>query len=194
MSDTRLRVFLNDHLSGLTGAVELARRTRDENDDQDALYDVLDALVEDFEDDRDLVEELLDEIDEPQDGFKQALAVLGERFGRLKPNDGGTDYSPLSRLVELEGLLFMLEGCRVLWSSLDIIAEDDDRLDGYDFDARRRRAERRRATLDRFRRRAVEIAFIDEDDDFEDLDGTSESVHVIEDQDGNLDMIVIDKS
>ena len=194
MSDTRLRVFLNDHLSGLTGAVELAKRTRSNNDDEDALYDVLDALVDDFEDDRDLVEELLDEIDEPQDGFKKTLAVLGERFGRLKPNDGGTGYSPLSRVVELEGLLFMLEGSRVLWSSLDIIAEDDDRLDDYDFAARRQRAERRHETLDRFRRRAVEIAFIDEDEDFEDLDGTSESVRVVEDTDGNVDMIVIDKS
>lgn len=191
MSDLRLRIFLNDHLSGAVAAVELAKRTRDENDDETALYDFLDTLADDFEHDRETLEDLLDRIDEPQNPLKIGAAYLAERTGRFKPNDQLTGYSPLSRLVELEGLLFMLEGFRVLWRTLAVVAEDDDRIDDYDFDERARRVQRRQHRLDAFRERAVRIAFLDEDDDFEDVPATG-SVRTVE-REGEVKMIVVEK-
>jgi hypothetical protein len=51
--------------------------------------------------------------------IKQAAAVLAERAGRLKLNGTLVRRSPLSGLVELEGLGLLLEGSRALWRALE---------------------------------------------------------------------------
>ena len=47
---------------------------------------------------------------------KSAGAWTAEKFGRLKPNGQLTGYSPLSRLVELEGLKLGITGKLGLWT------------------------------------------------------------------------------
>jgi hypothetical protein len=49
---------------------------------------------------------------------KAGLAWAAEKVGRLKPNGHLTSYSPLSRLVELEGLKAGIEAKRSLWLAL----------------------------------------------------------------------------
>jgi hypothetical protein len=51
-----------------------------------------------------------------------------EKVGRLKLNGSLRGYSPLSRLVELEGLWTGVEGKRSLWRAL-LSLPDDPRLD-----------------------------------------------------------------
>jgi hypothetical protein len=43
---------------------------------------------------------------------------VAEKVGRLKPNGHLTTYSPLSRLLELEGLAGGIEMKRALWLAL----------------------------------------------------------------------------
>lgn len=55
---------------------------------------------------------------------KSAGAWLVEKLGRLKPNGHLTTYSPLSRLVELEGLASGIEAKKSLWLALQAAGVD----------------------------------------------------------------------
>ena len=61
--------------------------------------------------------------------LKIAGAKVGEKLGRLKPNEQLTGYSPLSRVLEIEGLRGGVQAKHGLWDSLAELAKHDDRLD-----------------------------------------------------------------
>ena len=64
-----------------------------------------------------------------KDRLKVAGGWAAEKTGRLKLNGRITGYSPLSRLVEVEGLLIGVYGKRAGWLSLLEIAAGEPRLD-----------------------------------------------------------------
>ena len=47
--------------------------------------------------------------------IKDAAGWTAEKFGRLKPNNSLLSYSPLSRVIELEGLVIGVTGKLALW-------------------------------------------------------------------------------
>jgi hypothetical protein len=111
------RIYLNDHLAGATLGVELARRALKENPDGE-LGELLRWLERQLvEDRRSLIGLLRAEGGSPSVA-KSGGAWLAEKVGRLKLNGRLRGYSPLSRLVELEGLAAGIEGKRALWLSL----------------------------------------------------------------------------
>jgi len=122
-----LQISLNDHLAGATLGVELAKRTLKENPDGE-LGEFLRWLGGRLAEDR---RALLARIERPSLA-KAGGAWLAEKLGRLKPNGHLTTYSPLSRLVELEGLKTGIEAKRSLWLSLgdaDLVARADEQLE-----------------------------------------------------------------
>ena len=70
-------------------------------------------------DDRRQLESLMAAIGARPSRLKQAAAGLAERSGRLKLNGTLVRRSPLSGLVELEGLELLLEASRALWRALE---------------------------------------------------------------------------
>lgn len=88
---------------------------------------------------------------------KPAGAWLAEKLGRLKLNGRLHGYSPLSRVVELEGLCAGVAGKRMLWRALG--STYGSRLQGFDFDALAVRAEAQQQRLEACRLDAVLIAF-----------------------------------
>jgi hypothetical protein len=111
-----LPIYLNDHLAGATLGVELARRTLGENPDGE-LGDLLRWLVPQLVEDRASLVAILRTHGRQSLG-KVAGAWAAEKVGRLKPNGHLTTYSPLSRLVELEGLKSGIEAKLALWRAL----------------------------------------------------------------------------
>ena len=93
------------------------------------------------------------------DTLKNAGAWALEKVGRLKLNGEIKGYSPLSRVVELEGLLTGITGKRALWAALLEIAPDEPRLDADRLTRLRDRADAQRETVDELRRRAAREAF-----------------------------------
>ena len=57
------------------------------------------------------------------DRAKVALGWAAEKLGRLKPNAQLRGYSPLSPLVELEGLLVGIQGKLSMWRALAEVAD-----------------------------------------------------------------------
>lgn len=154
---TLLATYLNDHLAGSTAGVELARRARGSNEGTE-LGDLLARLAAEVEEDRATLEAVMESAGVGRDPIKTRLAWVGEKIGRLKPNGQLLGYSPLSRLIELEGLELGIAGKQALWQSLGEVA--DPSLVAYDFAALAQRAERQRTELEPHRLAASREAFL----------------------------------
>jgi hypothetical protein len=112
-----LAIYLNDHRAGAVAGLELAKRTLDNN--RGTEYEAfLSRLVADIEADRATLEDVMERGGIPKSPVKPAVAWATERIGRLKLNGALTGYSPLSRLIELEGLRLGVTGKLCLWRSL----------------------------------------------------------------------------
>jgi hypothetical protein len=147
-----LATYLNDHLAGATMGTELARRAASENAET-PLGALLAELAEEIAEDRESLRELMKMLGVRADRKKVAAGWTAEKAGRLKPNAQLLGYSPLSPLIELEALALGIEGKRLLWRSLQTIADEHglpaDRLDELAARARRQR--------DRVRRRRIAL-------------------------------------
>ena len=154
MDDKLLGIYLNDHVAGATAGLELARRTL-KNNQGTAYESFLRDLVTAIEEDKRELETLMEAIGIPQDKLKQVAAWTAEKAGRLKLNGQITGYSPLSRLIELEGLFLGVTGKRSLWRSLKEVADHDSRLAVTDFDKLIARAEEQRAGIEGHQLRAA---------------------------------------
>lgn len=154
-----LAIYLQDHLAGAIAGLELARRARGANEGS-LLGDFLVELAEEIEADKETLEQLMDRLEIGRDRVKQIGAWAGEKVGRLKLNGRLFGYSPLSRLVELEGLRLGLSGKLSLWQTLDHVLGSS--LAEFDFGVLAERAERQRRALEEHRLRAADAAFGEE--------------------------------
>jgi hypothetical protein len=85
--------------------------------------------------------------------IKDLGAWTFEKLGRLKPNNSLLSYSPLSRVVELEGLALGVTGKLALWRALRQVLGDT--LGEFDFVALAARAENQQGRLESLRLKAV---------------------------------------
>ena len=106
--DGLLATYLNDHLAGATAGVELSRRSAGANEGTE-LGTVLARLASESEEDRATLQSVMEAVGAARDRVKVTAAWVGEKAGRLKPNGQLTGYSPLSRVIELEGMSLGME-------------------------------------------------------------------------------------
>ena len=159
--DTKLlRIYLQDHLAGATGGVELARRVRGSNRGS-AFGDPLARLADEIEADKKALEGVIDDLGFGADRPKNAAAWTLEKAGRLKLNGRLTGYSPLSRMVELEGLIGGVSSKISLWETLIEVSAQEPRLDRERLRRLAERGAEQRRTLEELRDRAARAAFLD---------------------------------
>jgi hypothetical protein len=142
-----LPIYLNDHLAGATVGLELVRRVERENTGTE-LGEFLRGLLSEIEEDRKTLAQLMQRLGVAPSRVKIAAGWMAEKVGRLKLNGQLRGYSPLSRLVELDGLATGIEGKRALWLALGEIRDRDTRLRDTDFDALAERARSQRERLE----------------------------------------------
>jgi hypothetical protein len=150
-----LTIYLNDHLAGSTAGVELARRAASNNAGS-SYGSVLTGIAREIEEDRALLETLMDRLGVPRDRFESGAAWIAEKAGRLKPNGRLFGYSALSRFEELELLLIGVNGKLSMWRALDHALHE--RLGGIDIPELEARAESQRERLEALRLRAADEA------------------------------------
>ncbi len=158
MSDeeTRLRllgIYLNDHLAGATAGVGRARMARDANRGTEFAAPLARVCGE-IEEDRATLERLIDDLGVGRSKLKPALAWVGERIGRAKPNGQLRGYSPLGRVVDLEILLLGISGKHRLWILLGELLGDGVPVD---LATLKERAEGQRAVVDDLQIPAVRL-------------------------------------
>ena len=142
-----------------TGGLELARRASGSNDGT-PIGEFLARLAEEIEEDRDILKEIMDELGVRADPVKNAMGWGAEKLGRLKPNGQLTGYSPLSRIVELEGLHVGISGKLSLWQNLRAVFGEE--VAGRNLDGLISRAQRQLDELAEHRGEAARVAFEDE--------------------------------
>jgi hypothetical protein len=156
-SSDRLTIYLNDHLAGAAAGRGLAARTLAANpgtEFESPLFELHRAIAEDHSE----AQAIRHRLGVPEDRAKAVAGRWAERLGRLKPNGQLTGYSPLSRLLELEGLASGIQAKLWLWRSLRDSHGEDPRLVGHDFDRLIARAESQLETIAEVHRQAARLA------------------------------------
>ena len=135
-----LDIYLNDHLAGATVGVELSRRAANSNRGT-PIGEFLERLHGEIVEDRRTLLAVVRALGVDISPAKPTLAWVAEKASRLKLNGRLRGYSPLSRLIELEGLETGVAAKRSLWQSLARAFPDDARLATFDLDELIARAE-----------------------------------------------------
>jgi hypothetical protein len=149
-----LAIYLNDHLAGATGGVELARRVA-------VWYPVpgqraaLEGLAADISQDRQTLLDLMTALGMPVRRYKVGVAWAAEKAGRLKLNGSLLSRSSLSNLEELEMLRLGVEGKAAGWRTLRELAETDGRLRPGTLDDLIARAREQASLLEKLRVQAA---------------------------------------
>jgi hypothetical protein len=150
-----LSIYLNDHLAGATAGLELAKRTRGANRGT-PFEPLLTRLADEIDEDREALREIMRALDIGEDPVKKVGAFVAEKVGRLKLNGSLFSYSPLSRLVELEGLALGVTGKLGLWRALQQVG--DPRLESFDLRLLEERANEQQDAIEEQRREAARLA------------------------------------
>jgi hypothetical protein len=151
-----LATYLNDHLAGSTTGRELAKRTLSNNRGTQ-FEPVLERLHGQIVEDREALLEIMRAVGAREDHLKTIAAFALERVGRLKPNNSLFSYSPLSRMVEFEGLVLGVTGKLACWRALQQLG--DARLADFDLELLAQRAIEQRDGIEEQRRKAARLAF-----------------------------------
>ena len=157
-ADKLLGIYLNDHLAGATVGVELAKRTANANRGTE-FGGPLQQLASEIDEDRSALRRIMDRLGVRADPVKTTLAWGAEKAGRLKLNGQLRGYSPLSRVVEVEGLISGVNGKLSLWQALQVTAPSEPRLDAAELASLEQRAEDQARRLHELRDRATAVAF-----------------------------------
>lgn len=156
MNDRLLRTYLNDHLAGAEAGLQLAEDCLAHNP-TGPLAAFLPELVAEIEEDRDVLKDLYGRLHSRENVLKKSMTWLFSKMSRLKLEHALLQYSDLTRLEELEGLLLGVRGKRALWESLEAAA--DERFSDIDFHRLQQRAEHQLARLEAHHHEAARHTF-----------------------------------
>ena len=149
-----LSIYLNDHLAGATGGLELARRLAASHPDPGQRA-TLQRLAADIAHDRRALLQLMALLGLPVRRYKVSAAWAAEKAARLKLNGSLLSRSPLSSLEELEMLRLGVEGKAAGWRTLRTLADTDSRLGHDTLDELMARAREQASLLEELRVRAA---------------------------------------
>ncbi|MGY6500041.1 MAG: hypothetical protein ACXIVQ_03960 [Acidimicrobiales bacterium] len=113
----QLQIYLNDHRAGAAGGLALGRRLAANNDGTD-LGATVTEIVSEIEDEAPTLDRLISRFGLLPNPAKRTLVLVAERAGRFKTNGQLRGYAPLSRLLEIEGLMAGIHAKRSLWVGL----------------------------------------------------------------------------
>jgi len=155
-NDKYLHIYLSDHHAGSVAGIELARRCANSNDDNDIGQFLSKTLIPAIEEDQATLKGVMQRVGASENRLKNAMFWAGEKLGRVKFNGELTSYSPLSRLIELEGLTSGVAGKLSLWQCLR--EARDPRLESVNLTELIARAEEQLKGLEVQRRKAAALA------------------------------------
>lgn len=157
IDDERISIYLNDHLAGAAGGIELARRAARQHGRSRS---VLNDVAHEIEADRSELLAIMAALDVPVRKYKRAATWALEKLGRLKLNGRIFRRSPVSDVLEVEALRLAVEGKAAGWLLLRRLAEQDHRLDPDQLDRLIERAARQAEVLETLRISTADETFV----------------------------------
>jgi len=130
--DSNLERYLNDHLAGSAGAVDLIQTLADHSEDP-AHASFFIGLKAKVEEDRALLKGLLEKLGQSSSTMLQAAGNLTAKAGRLKLLWEGLEPGRLGTFEAMEMLTLGIQGKRLLWLILAEIAPWVPEWEGVDF-------------------------------------------------------------
>ncbi len=155
MADDALEIYLNDHLAGSVGAIQMLEGAVDEHAGTPLgaqLADLLAGIRAAQEELRDVMRRL----GYAESPIKKAGAGLAHRAGRLKV--GGSGESDLARFELFEALTLGLQGQWKLWRALRAVAAKHPALEGIDLARLERQCREHHDLVESWRIAAAEAA------------------------------------
>lgn len=118
--------YLQDHLTGSRGALELLEYLGEHAEDAAFRLDAP-ALTGEFQDERQVLEGLVSELGgEGLPLLKEVGAWMGEKLSRLKLGGLGGAVQGLPLFEAVEALVLGIRGKIALWDALETVAEEND--------------------------------------------------------------------
>ena len=151
-----LAIYLNDHYAASLAGRDVAVRSASSNEGNE-FGSYLGKLVDQIEAERFELERIMESLEVKIDRLKVSAAWTAEKFGRLKLNGRLRDYSPLSRVIELEALSAGINAKLGLWRALELWRSKGEPVPPVDLTMLIDQAERQRARVDELRLKAVEL-------------------------------------
>lgn len=151
-----LALYLRDHHAAAGAELALVRRCRQNNLGTEFEQE-LGGLVANIASDADRLSDAMATLGVEPSRVKAVTSQAGEFVARLKSNGRLFDYSPTSRVLELEGLIAGITAKRQLWRSLN--ATEQDAFSRTELETLSARADEQIAVADALHGRAARIAF-----------------------------------
>lgn len=148
-----LSTYLNDHLAGSTGALEMLEDMIKTHAGK-PIEQFLIPLHREIESDQSELKDLMHQLEIGESTMRKAGAWVAEKLSRAKLRAGDAGEPSLELLQSLEGLSLGITGKRALWRMLAKIAETSPRVNALDY----ARLEARAANqFERVEAKAIEI-------------------------------------
>jgi hypothetical protein len=134
-----LASYLNDHLAGSVGALELLDRLIEIYEGK-PLADFFAALRSDIHDDQEKLRELIQAVGAEESAVRKAGAWLMEKLSRGKMPVSESSEDEMGLFLALEALALGITGKRSLWKALQAASQSVPQLARLDYPALEKRA------------------------------------------------------
>ena len=162
MPSDHLSTYLNDHLAGAVAGLAILEHIIDNTSEREKT-DILGELKKDIEDDKAVLQTLIEELGIGESTFRKASAWIGEKMAEVKLRFDDPSAGPFLLFESLEALSLGVEGKRSLWRALSRIPHGWTAIASLDLDGLIKRAEAQRDVVETFRLSAAIQAFSDGD-------------------------------
>jgi hypothetical protein len=149
-----LSSYLNDHLAGSVGAVELLKRLIETYEGK-PLGRFFTELLGEIEMDQGELQGLIDKLDAEESTVRKAGAWIAEKISRSKIHLDEAREGELGLFLALEALALGIAGKRSLWRALEAASEAAVQLRALDYADLEKRA---REQFDRVEAKRLEVA------------------------------------
>jgi hypothetical protein len=152
-----LSSYLNDHLAGSVGALELLEHWvhLHRGKPLGVFFSEIEAEVRA---DQNTLRNIMRSLGIEESNVRKAVAWAAEKAGRARLMIAGDESGSLGLVLTLEGLIMGVAGKKLIWRTL--AATKLPQLNGYDFDELQHRAEQQIERIEAERIKAIQEAFV----------------------------------
>jgi hypothetical protein len=151
-----LASYLNDHLAGSVGALELLGHWAKLHEGK-PLGDFFRDIEAEIRADQEKLREVMRSLGVDESNVRKAGAWVAEKAGRARLMIAGDEPGRLGLVLTLEGLVMGVIGKKLLWRTL--ATANLPQLNGYNFEELQRRPEQQIERIEAERMRAILEAF-----------------------------------